>query len=137
MNLTFIKKNLFVFIVIVLIIVFLISFFLVSQFNGGKPSPTPLPSGEAQTPQEGKSYSALTDQAQEQIRKDELVGKLIDQLPHKGTNFTLTYNISNNRFTATFNTKNRAQGEQELNQYLKQNQIDSTDWLYNYTVKNQ
>jgi hypothetical protein len=129
MSLSFIKKNLLIFIIAILAAVVLVSLILISFFS----SQTSI--NEPDRPVGGKSYTRVNDQITQQIQKDDLVGKLIEKLPYQGQNVKLVYTISNNRFTATFKSATKAAGDQELSDFLKQNKIDSTDWLYNYTVE--
>ncbi len=55
--------------------------------------------------------------------------------PYDGNNFTLSYDPSLDSINVLIYKSNIPAGEQEFNDYLKQNGIDSRDWLNNLTIE--
>lgn len=101
------------------------------------PSPAGFPQTNAIRPQGGEKYQSLSDNDQNQLRKDELVGELIKKLPHRGTTFTFIYEISINQFLLSLPAGREESGNIEFDQFLKNNQIENRDWLKNLTIKSE
>jgi len=96
------------------------------------PSPTFTPSSGGPLPDHTYSYSSEADiQARQQ---GENVSQLIKKLPYKGTNFTLSYSFSTNRFTLILKKGQEAAGNQEFDTFLKSNEIQDRSWIKDLTT---
>ncbi|MGA2911777.1 MAG: hypothetical protein ABSE17_04090 [Candidatus Levyibacteriota bacterium] len=65
------------------------------------------------------------------------ISALIENLPHQGTYFSLSYNFTDDSFFLSLNAANQAQGEMEFENFLKQNGVLDKDWLQNLTTNYQ
>ena len=96
------------------------------------PSPTFTPSSDGPLPAHTYSYSSEADiQARQQ---GENVSQLIKKLPYKGTDFTLSYSFSTNRFTLILKKGQETAGNQEFDSFLKSNEIQSRSWIKDLTT---
>lgn len=86
--------------------------------------------------EEYKKEAAETNkQEQSQIEKDKLVAKFIDTLPYKGSFFSASLNLNTGRVEIVIDDANKAQGEVEFDEYLKNNQITDRSWIQNLSIK--
>jgi len=70
------------------------------------------------------------------ISKDQFdkVTALKDRLPFYADNVSIGYDKSLDKTKIHINQKNKTEGEKQLSEYLKQNEIDSTDWINNLSI---
>lgn len=95
--------------------------------------PTSIPAVSRPVP--GEQYQTISTNDREQIRRDSLVGQLLNKLPYTGTNFSLEYNYSRNQFIVTLKAGQEDAGNKELDAFLLANQIDSESWLNNLAIQ--
>lgn len=81
-----------------------------------------------------QSFQEINNKYKESLRRDALVGQLLKLLPYQGRYFLLTYSYDANRFTATIDATNKTLGNQEFDQFLKQNNILDRSWIINLQV---
>lgn len=132
---------------VLLVLLVLISFFT-TTINKGDDQPNvsnppgqtrtqarSVPEGNPRTIQSSdiykKSVSEIAEKNKTPLQRDALVAKLLDTLPHKGKYFSIDYSYATNVFTTTIDSTNRAVGNEELDQFLRQNKIESRDWIKN------
>ncbi|EKD84573.1 MAG: hypothetical protein ACD_38C00193G0002 [uncultured bacterium] len=143
--LDFIKNNFVYFLAGFAVAVALISL-IIGQLSPQKPpvptnqpipvfNPSPASSVLDSRPVGGESYQKVTKDDLDQFRKDSLVSKLIKMLPYTGTNFSLEYDYSTNRFFYALTSGQEARGNEELDLFLKNNQVESRTWLKNLMLK--
>jgi hypothetical protein len=75
-------------------------------------------------PPEGKEF----------FKRQNLIGQLTDLLPYKGSSFSLAYSLEKNTFEAKISKNSQSRGLEELDQFLKRNQIESKDWIKNLVI---
>lgn len=97
---------------------------------------TPIPSPSLY-PLPGSNYNAVNQTDQQFIDEQNKVGQLLDKLPFKGANFSITYKISTNQFLVIINKDNQIQGNRELDKFLQDNDISSRTWLRNLVINNE
>lgn len=73
----------------------------------------------------------ITYISQDQFNK---VSTMKDKLPFFSYNVSIGYDRSFDKTTVKIDQKNKADGEQALGGFLKQNGIDSTDWINNLSI---
>jgi hypothetical protein len=66
--------------------------------------------------------------------RENTIFALTEKLPHYGQNFTFTYDRSTNSMTVFFEQQTRQRGEEEFDTFLKQNGIESRNWLTNLQI---
>lgn len=146
------KKSLILHLLIITFIsMIFFSFIFLSFFRPTQPTPQPsfstkpsliLPSPQIDTenlqfhPDENIVAQTTDQEAQEMLDKDATIGQLLPKLPYQGTFFSLEYDYSTNIFTVNFSASNQAQANQEFDQFLKSNQIQNKNWLYNLKIDN-
>lgn len=143
MNLNLPKNTKFlVFGIIALIIVLLVIAFLPRR-GGENISFSPLPQPTQRPfylepgyngPSPGSVSQTSTPESEEAAGRSEILGELLNRLPFEGQYFSLNYDFSTNAFTATFNSKELARANREFDEFLKQNNVPSRDWLYNLKI---
>jgi hypothetical protein len=102
------------------------------------PPPQDIDTQNLQYHPDSNIIAQTTDQASQQmIERDAAIGELISQLPYRGNFFTLEYSYETNSFTLTLSFSNQLQGNQEFDQFLKSNNIENINWLYNLKIVNQ
>lgn len=102
-------------------------------FSPSPTSPSATSSSFIPRPNPDIKYDLSDDEI---LRRDALVGQLLNKLPYSGTNFSLEYNYSNGQFIATLKTNQEASNK-ELDDFLKSNQIENRSWLNNLIVRTQ
>lgn len=112
----------------ILVLVILLS---IKESPTTKPQPTPNP----YSPTHGVPYSIITPQDQEELNRDRAIASLIQKLPYTGKDFSLAYDISENKFTVTYNSANKEEGQIEFENYLHTNGISDPSWLYNLSIQ--
>ncbi len=135
--------------VVLLIIVSFTFFSLFNQNNSTSPTVSPVPiSSTAQVnpslsplqvdtsnlefhPNSSVIAQTIAPSAQQLLDKDTLIGNLIQNLPHVGVSFNLEYDYATNVFTVNLSKNNLTQANEEFDNYLKQNQVENRNWLYN------
>ncbi len=148
MNQEFLKKY-FIYIILSLVMIFIVVTFLVfgNRVSNVSPDVSPGPEWDrtitnedvapgviTDRPLPGTNYAdILTEEDREEINKDALVGKLLKRLPYEGKDFILSYSYRKNTFTANLRASKEVVARQELVGFLKENQIEDTSWLNNYT----
>lgn len=146
----FIKKNVVYILILVLIFLIFVSFIYTqfflkkpdqninqSSLPVSKPTQRPLPPILAQGEDYQKSLPQIREAEKEQLRKDSLVGIFIQKLPYFGKSFSIGYDIDTNQFIAQIKQGEEQVGNEELDQFLKENGILDRSWLKNLTVKTQ
>lgn len=88
-------------------------------------------------PDSSTKVQTIDDASQKMLDKDAAIGNLLSKLPYKGTFFSLEYSYQANAFTVNLPASNQAQANQEFDQFLKDNKIESRNWLYNLKTINQ
>lgn len=143
---SFIKRN-FIYLLAGATIILALSIFVIGQLLPPKinptpppiqvfsPSPTHTPIPTASKPEAGKNYQSFSDADKEKLTRDSLINQLIKKLPFQGTNFSLTYDYSTNQFTATLKAQSTDISNQELDSFLKANQIEDRSWIKNLNIK--
>lgn len=86
-------------------------------------------------PTEGVPAQKITEEDKKIFNKDRLIGQLIKKLPYQGQLFKLEYDYSNNSFTVSLDNSDSAKANSELGAFLKDNQIENRNWLYNLEVR--
>lgn len=84
-----------------------------------------------------KSLEDIDAKNKEQLEKAGAVGRLLTKLPYTGNAFSLRYDYGNNIFYLTLVRDNRTQGNQEFEQFLRENDILDRSWIKNLTVSYQ
>lgn len=69
--------------------------------------------------------------SQDQFNK---VSAMKDKLPFFSYNVSIGYDKSFDNTTVKIDQKNKVDGEQTLNEFLKQNGVDSTNWINNLSI---
>lgn len=108
--------------IVVLIILLITKMIINSQNNSNKPQP-------------GATYDVITEQSQKQLDKDTAIGLLIKKLPYNGQKFTLKYSIDGNQFVVGFKRMEQVEALKELDNFLKSNNIQDQNWLYNLKLE--
>jgi hypothetical protein len=126
----------FIFFSVFIIVFFFIILIAISLFVGSNSNnnifsiPTQVPKQEDTNAVSGVSQD--TDPAQiEANRRSGLVYGLIEKTPYIGKNFSFYYSFSNDQFTVYINNKNFKAGEEEFENFLKQNGVDDKSWITN------
>lgn len=148
MNLTFLKKYS-IYLLALGAILFVIISFLILQPGGNKttkPQPSPEPSAsttppldDPPLPAQGREYQdslqVIQKSEEEEISRDSLVGELLNLIPYKGSNFTLDYSFTNNHFILILDKGSESEGNQEFDQFLKNNNVLDRNWIRNIEVQ--
>lgn len=106
-------------------------------------SPTPLPIAEFEAtetetatsniPADSKQYKAtrekIADIEESLIRKEAAVGSLLDLLPYQGINFKIENDYANTQYVVTVNKGKEKEGNEEFNNFLKQNGVAERSWI--------
>lgn len=143
-------------IVIVIVFVIISTVFYFSLFRRDNKVPTPRQSASPKSsvsfypqpsvqdienldfhPDSSTVVQTIDTNSQQMLNKDKALGDLLPKLPYKGNFFSLEYNYQINSFIATLSASNQSQANEELDQFLKSNQIQNRDWLYNLKINNQ
>lgn len=95
------------------------------------PEPSAIQEITDPKPRSSQKYQEANE---EFIRRESLVGKLLDKLPYFGNNFSLKYDISSNRFTATIKQGSEEAGQKQLNEFLSANGIEDQSWIRNLDI---
>lgn len=153
MNVNLIPSKIKIFAGILIVSIFVLTLTLLLNPQTSTPQPTPnssprqpssiipitqpIPAEEPgyTGPQPGSVYQTPLPEYNEAVRINELLGLLLKKLPYEGSVFNLRYDGISNSFIATFYSGKEQTGKQELENFLKENQIQSTDWLYNYKIE--
>lgn len=78
-----------------------------------------------------QSLKKIEGEEREDLRREELVSKLLNKLPYKSDNFSMSHSVRINRFIVTI--KN-TQGESDFDQFLKENGISDRSWIRNLII---
>lgn len=104
---------------------------------GGSP-PSQATTDGPPRPGQGQEYQEsvthIHNQEAETVQHNAAVGALIPKLPYRGQYVTFTYDVSVNEFRAVLNPRNRDQGLQELDAFLKQNQVERLDTESHHSI---
>lgn len=108
-----------------------------------KPNPSPYQSIPYSSVKADQIYSQeyisqqeqMNKEVYEKIERDKKVADFMDTLPFNGQYGRAIYTIDDNRVTLYFKTGQREQALGEFDQLLKQNGIESRDWVYNLIIK--
>ena len=134
-----------VFVIIVIIIACIVLVIVFGNLSGQKkktsgtiPSPSVvriLPSASV-FPKKGEALpnSFPTSGAKDYSQVPAAIGKLVENLPYRGTLFSLSYDFSKDSFTLYLNKNNQLNAEKEFEGYLKNNNIADKNWLQNLIV---
>lgn len=143
-SLTVIKKWLLpTFIALSVVVIVFILFFIFPSQSVKEPPVLPTPTPNAQTtgppiPARGEQYEKslreIETRENEQLRRDTLIGNLLNSLPYEGKHLLLSYNISTNRFVATMKKDDEANANDELDVFLRSNGIEDRSWIKNLVV---
>jgi hypothetical protein len=133
-------KKTYVLIIFLLIMVF---FFIIIAFitsSGKKTGNVPIPTNNIVAPiNTGTAVpnSIPTNIPSDYPKNTTTISKLIENLPHAGINFYLSYNYSDDSFLLLLSSSKSASGEAELETFLKQNGVLDRSWLKNLTLSYQ
>lgn len=133
-------KKTYILIIFLLIMVFLFIIIAFVASSGKKTGNTPIPRNSVVAPV--NTGTAVPNSIPTNIPSDypqntTTISKLIENLPHTGINFYLSYNYSDDSFLLLLNSAKSASGEAELETFLKQNGILDRSWLKNLTLNYQ
>jgi hypothetical protein len=140
-------------IIIIIAFVVIVTFFYLTFFNRqpsstAKPSTSPTKVLPSKTPEiidtPNLEYHPDTDTKvqfidedfQKTLAKDSAIGTLISKLPYQGTLFSLEYSYQTNSFTLNLKSSSLNQANSEFEEFLKSNQIQNRNWLYNLKTNN-
>lgn len=85
-------------------------------------------------PSSSFTYSSSED---EQTRERGIkVSQLIDKMPANGTYYRAKFDFPNNTFILSIEKNHKQQGNDEFDQFLKQNGVDNRGWLPHLAVSN-
>lgn len=121
-----------IFIAAAIVILILILIFLTlpgKKQNAPIKTPAPIQSGSS------VNNYYWTKETRDASKKSYAVGELIDKLPHRGTNFTMQYDIDKDEFTVVLNSENLALANKELDAFLVENKIGERSWIPKIVVK--
>lgn len=99
-------------------------------------SPTPTPYAE-QSEGYKNSTSQINKQSAPLIQHDSAVGTLLNKLPYKGTNFSMSYDFDTNSFVVIINKFNQDEGNKEFDTFLKNNGVMDRSWIKNLNLSYQ
>lgn len=127
------KSRLLLFVLGTLGIIFFAWVFLSSLNTSKKPGQvaTPSPTISGAVP---NNYF-WTQKTKEASKKSYAVGQLIDKLPYKGANFSISYDINNDIFILVLNQNNAMLANKEFDNFLLQNNIKDRSWISNLVVR--
>lgn len=123
------------FIVFAVIILFVVIIFFVFTITPSeeesKEEEVPL------APPPGSSYQVITPEDEVKILNSEKVGQLINKLPYQTQNFSLEYDFSENTFVYWYKKGRKELADEEFLSFLKENGIESQDWLTNLVIQSE
>lgn len=76
-----------------------------------------------------ESFKQIQQQEAKIVAQDAALGRLLEFLPHTGTNFSMKYDYNQNTFFVTIPQARRQEGEKELDAFLKQNGVQNRNWI--------
>lgn len=98
-------------------------------------SPTPLPTPVTNKNNTSSSNNYQIDSATTlQFQRQYVIDEMTKSLPYYGSNFSLFYNSTTNRYTLQLNQLNTSGGNIEFTAFLKKAGIMETSWLHNLDV---
>jgi len=134
------KKIIIIISVVVFTILLLIAYLLI---NGGSifgpgffPVPTTAPGSEKNGVNEdyNKSFEKLIPTIESSEEKETKIGAVLNQLPYKGKNFSLYFDLDTGRYVLYINPSNKDLGNTEFEDFLKKNGVLSRYWLQNLFI---
>ncbi len=136
------RKAVFVLICVLGVIVFAIFGWALFREKPSQPIPSETPQVTFQRDETYNSpnrprdgiYQTITPDGEQMLKKDALIGQLINKLPHSTNTFTLTYDFEGNKFVFSYAPELEKEANKDFDEYLKENGIENRDWLYNLTV---
>ncbi len=115
-------------------IILALIFFIRSAGNSSNKTPSPTIS----EPQTGTGLEEKAENPEIMLQnRGYKLSKLGAKLPYSGTNFSLSYDLNEDEFTLYINPSAQKEGNDELNNYLKENGIESLSWITNLKRTNQ
>ncbi len=125
------KKLLIIIGVVIVFLLFVVVFLLPSKNKDEKTSVQTQPTTSQAVP--NKYY--WTQKNREASKKSSAVGDLIDKLPYKGEDFSMSYDINEDIFTVLLNSGNIASANKEFDLFLSGNNIGDRGWISNLVIK--
>lgn len=133
------RRSLIIFTVIIAI-AFFVAFFLLYLTTSKKqpvapplyPTPTQIETNENVSFPD--SINAGSQTTIDYFNHSFLVGKLVNKLPHKGNDFSFSYDSSKNIFLLSLNEDNSNAANAEFDDYLRQNGISNRSWFENLSI---
>lgn len=125
------KKRLIIIALVILVIV-IIGIITVISVNNMAGSNTQTEADDARVnvdPQNGSGLDVTGQTPEELENRGYKLSILGAELPYKGQNFSLSYDLDNDAFTLYVNPAAAAQGEAEFEAYLKEKGIESPSWI--------
>lgn len=121
------RKLLLVFVSFIIILIVLFIFFSFKILFGSSSSQL-SPNTDPNGPDENytREQKELEDQFLDDDKKSSRVSQLIDNLPYKGTNFSLIYDYGSLQFTLILLEGNESAGLEEFARFIKTNGIDAS-----------
>lgn len=133
---------------VVIIVLIIITQLFQGANNQKQPAPDPFPSptttqisysetAETNTGLVVPGNTALYRESTARIQKEEApltakeaaIGRLLDQIPYKGTAFQIDHDYSAAQYIVTISQDKKQEGNQEFDEFLKKNGIESRDWF--------
>lgn len=112
------------FIIILIVLFIFFSFKILFGTNNSQISPNIDPNGPDE--EYTREQKELEDQFLDDDKKSSRVSQLIDNLPYKGTNFSLIYDYGSLQFTLVLLEGNESAGLEEFAGFIKANGIDAS-----------
>ena len=110
-------------------------FFFSSQKKNEKIITAPVPSISAGIDKNyGDSFTKILPQIEKANSRATLIGELLSKLPYSEALFSLSYNYDADVFSATISSSDKNGGLSRLDAFLKQNKIESRDWITNLEI---
>lgn len=147
------KKVFFLIFIIIVVLLSFYLFFLEAEKNGKNqqpesfPTPTPfsapikpndgLPPIPGQSEEYKKSAEDIGTTVAPILKKDSIIGDLLNKLPYFGSNFSISYDYGQNQFKVVVASDEKIEGEKEFNDFLKTNRIDNRSWFDNLIISYQ
>jgi hypothetical protein len=83
----------------------------------------------AETTSYEQSMQTIYKSEDQIIEREGAIGKLLDLVPQRGTNFTLTFDFDQAQYVVIIPSDKRTEGDAEFDAFLKQNGIQSRAWF--------
>lgn len=126
--------------IVLILVILIISIIITLAFfiKGSGKSTNNAPSPTISEPQTGTGLEEKAENPEIMLQnRGYKLSKLGAKLPYTGTNFSLSYDLNEDEFTLYINPSAQKEGNDELNNYLKENGIESLSWITNLKRTNQ